>query len=228
MALTDKCPSANRVGTFVFEGLATIIGRRSFREIALFLAFALLCLGIAAIAAVLLYPIDTLEIGPVENGWYESAQTVVLGLTTLIVLRLLVISWHEIFYFSAGLAMLLPLAMVRETPRCGSHYYDGGACLTEDGKVLTVSIAIAVVIAILAIRRVPVAKAWRELTFFYAVPAAFSVSMLIGSEIFGKLVYVWAEETLEFAAYLNLLGLAVAVSIWPKWFIAASDEHSGD
>ncbi|EAU42681.1 DNA polymerase III subunit chi [Fulvimarina pelagi HTCC2506] len=175
---------------------------------------------IAALAALVAYPFDTLKVGPVENGWFESAQTFALGLTVLLSVEALLKARHEIFYFSATLVILLPLAMVRETPRCGSPFYDGGLCLTANGKALTVMIAIALVVALVAIRRVSFARSWRELTFFYAVPVAVTLSMLVGAEILGKLIYVWAEEIFELAAYLNLFGLALAVRMRPSWFSA--------
>lgn len=230
LAFTDKRTSAtSRVATFAFDGFATFVERRSFREILVWLACALCCLGMAIACAVLVFPIDTKVYGPVENGWYETFQTLVLGLTTLVLLRLAVRSRHEIFYFSTSLAFLLPFAMVRETPRCGSPFYDGGACLTSDGKVWVVGLAAVMVTVIFAIRRIPLARSWSELTFFYAVPVAFTVLMLIGAELIASYPnawtaenFVWVEETLELAAYFNLLGLAIALSIWPRWFEAES------
>ncbi|MEN3791432.1 hypothetical protein [Fulvimarina sp. MAC3] len=215
----------SRVAAFASDGFVTLFKNRSWTEFALYLLLAITCLGIAIAVATLLYPIDTLVAGPVENGWYETIQIGILGLTGLVVLRLALTSRHEIFYFSACLAMLIPLAMVRETPRCGSPFYDGGACLTSDGKFLIVSLSISVVVAILSVRRVPMAKSWNELTFFYAIPAVLTALMLLGSEMVLKLpsawiagIFVWLEETLELAAYLNLLGFVIALSLKPRWF----------
>ncbi|RFC66208.1 hypothetical protein DYI37_01720 [Fulvimarina endophytica] len=180
----------------------------------------MISLVLALIFAAAAAPFDSLDVGPVENGLYEGSQSIILALAATLFLVGAYRFRGEIFYVCAVAALLCVFAVTRETPRCSSSFYDGGACLTADGKVYVFLAVVAAIVAILAIKREPLARRWSEMQFFYAVPCVLIALCLVASEVFGTHIYVWLEEIAETTAYLQILMLALLVNLRPAWFDA--------
>lgn len=197
----------------------TAVRRRSLTDIGGFMAVALLSLGVAWVGGLVFEPTTGPADFPLENGGHELLQAALVAAAGLLFLVAAVRFDFEIFYFSLFATFFCGLAVLRETPRCGSPFYDGGPCLTSNGKLLIGLALAAMLIALLVWRRVPLARRVDELNFFWILPAGFSGVMLIAAEIMGSYYFeVWKEETLELASYLNLTVFAIAVNIRPEWF----------
>ena len=205
---------------FVSELVRVAVFRRSLVEIFGFVVLAAVCLAIAFgmdwVAALFDLPDEIFQ----ENGPIETFQALLIGSAGVLFFFAALRFDFEIFYGSLVLALLSGLAVVREIPGCGTTFYDGGACLSDTAKDLATTAIVAMAIAVLAWRRIPLAKHLRELNLFWIVPAALAGGMLVAGEAMEHLHASGLEETLETAAYLLLLCFAGWIHANPERFDA--------
>lgn len=188
-------------------------------RIARFVASAALSVLIAAAYAQLFDWLDPHDYPP-ENGPLELGQAIVLAVTSLL---LLVGIWRLRFeqrFFCALLGYALIFAILRETPRCVSEYYEGGLCIDTDWKPAIIALWTALFAFALWRRPLRLARRLEELSFFWVVPVALTGLLVVVSQVASSLVWVTTEETLELAAYLNLLFFAMALLRRPDRFEA--------
>ncbi|MCP3056381.1 hypothetical protein [Aurantimonas marianensis] len=206
-------------GILARETVIVAITRRSRAEIVAFLILALLSLTVTWTGSLIFEPTAGKADYPAENGWHELLQAALLLSAAVLFYAAAVRFGFEIFYFSLFAAFFCGLAVLRETPRCASSYYEGGPCLSSDGKLIIGFALAATVIALLAWRRIPLARQVRDLNLLWILPVGFSGLMLIAAEIMGSYyIEVWKEETLELASYVNLTVFAMVLNIRPGWF----------
>lgn len=201
------------------EVAVVAIRRRTMRESGWYLVALVFALSASWLLGNFLEPAIGPADFPIENGPHELFQAAVVGVAGLLFYQAALRFDFEIFYVGLVSAFGCALAVLRETPRCGSPYYDGGPCLTSDGKAfIAVTVAVAI-LGLAALRREPVARRASELNFFWLTPVAACAGLLLAADIFGGIYYmVWEEETLELAGYVVLLMLALAVNLRPNWF----------
>ncbi|MBO0903777.1 hypothetical protein [Jiella sonneratiae] len=205
-------------GPFFAEAFRVAVLRRTAKEAAACGALALASIAAAFAASLFCEALFPATAVFRENGPIELVQMVVVGLAGLMFLVAALRLDYELFYGALALALGCLLAVIRETPGCTSHFYDGGVCLSETGNEVTRILAVAVVVGLAALRREPLARRLRDLNFFWAVPGGTAFAILVCAEIMEKSRFASLEETLELAGYLYLVVFAAALNLRPQWF----------
>ncbi|MEF2551832.1 hypothetical protein VQ042_10750 [Aurantimonas sp. A2-1-M11] len=178
--------------------------------------------GLSVLAAigfsVLLMGSDSGAAAMAENSPHELLQAGTIALAALVFFLAALRFDFEIFYVTLLGSFGSSMALLRETSSCTSDFYTGGPCLTATSKDL-IPLAMAVVaVALLLYRRVRLARHIRELSLFWLVPVGFSTLFLVIAELAEANIAVWVEETMELAAFANLLAFAVVIHLQPRWF----------
>ncbi|MBC8130813.1 MAG: hypothetical protein H7Y08_10895 [Rhizobiaceae bacterium] len=146
-----------------------------------------------------------------ENGPVETLQALILAIVAAAFFLAFLRSSDSRALFCITGATAAAIAMTREVPRCGSTFFDGGVCMTGDGKTVAVSLALsagatALWFAPIAWRR---AIAIRNIAWVW--PVAVVVVMLALADIAEAKVYMEIEEALELTAYAYLSTFGVWV-----------------
>jgi len=194
--------------------------RRSGREIFGFAAVAAACFAISAASDLIVEALDVGENVFRENGPIEMVQAWTVGLAGLLFYLAALRLDFELFYGGLMLSLASGLAVMREIPGCGSHFYDGGACLTDGRKGWLTILLLLAVLGLAVIRREPLARHLRELNFFWFVPCCYAFAFLVTAELMEKFQHTDFEETLELSGYLMLLAFSLALNLKPRWFDA--------
>ena len=150
-----------------------------------------------------------------ENGPIELIQAFCLAGTALI--------FAAAFLKSAGARALfcvvafgaIVTATTRETPRCGSVFYDGGMCLTHTGKDTIVIAGAVLCLLALLWRRLDWRKVLHPVSLRWVWPSFIVMALLAGAEYSEHAMHEELEESLELAAYLYLAAFGV-------WFLRAA------
>lgn len=146
-----------------------------------------------------------------ENGLVETPEFIALGIAVAVFAYRAVRSDDPVGAICVAIAFVLANAMVRETSRCDSAYYDGGLCFpTQVWKTVAVGLLVAVAAGALWRRRqhLRAALSIRQLGAFWPMWVAFL--LLVVAEIAEKYSLLGAEETLELFAYLYV----IAFGLW--------------
>lgn len=155
-----------------------------------------------------------------ENGPIERFQVILIGGAGLLFFIASLRFDFEIFYASAVLALVSVIAVLRELPGCASLFYESGACLSDTAKDISTVMAFAILILLVAWRRIPLARQIEELNMFWIVPAGYAGALLVIGEAMEHLHAVGLEETMETAAYLVIFCFAGLINAKPDWFDA--------
>lgn len=203
----------------VLEMIRIAWKRRSLREILFFLASAAVSMAVAAAVYVGLRQAGVSEELLVsENGPFESLQAYALGLAGILFAVAALRFRAELFYGALGMAFVSGLAVVREIPSCESPFFEGGTCLAGNSKIWIVAALCALGVAALILKREPLARHLRDLTFFWIVPSFFAGILLLAADAMEGRHNVMLEETLELGSYLTLVAFSVALNLKPAQF----------
>ena len=165
---------------------------------------------LAALAGIYAQNHEAGEMMLMENGPIESLQTVVLCLAVLIYALRIFKSADGVAAACISVAFILILAVLRETPSCGSAFYEGGICLSRSGKYGISGIAFLGALALAFMRRRHILEALRPRTFMLFWPLVLAAAMLAGADWAEHAHHQGIEEFLELTAYLYTM----AHSIW--------------
>lgn len=147
-----------------------------------------------------------------ENGPIEIVQAACLAITAVIFVAAFLKSTGARALYCVTAFGAIVTATTRETPRCGSAFYDGGMCLTHTGKDSIVVLAAVLCLLALLWRPLDWRKVLHPVALRWVWPSFGVVAMLAGSEIAEHAVLMTLEEALELAAYLYLAAFAL-------WFL---------
>lgn len=146
-----------------------------------------------------------------ENGVVETPEFIALAIAMAVFAYRAARSDDPVGAICVAVAFVLANAMVRETSRCDSAYYDGGLCFpTQIWKDVTVALLVAIAAVGLWRRRkhLQAALSIRRLGVFWPMWVAFF--LLVVAEAAERHGLLGAEETLELFAYLYV----VAFGLW--------------
>jgi hypothetical protein len=213
MSLAQTRPAAT-----VISALHVVRGRLAWQEAGAFGLIAALSVLVAFGCSALLASTLSANAVVMENGPHELLQAGTVALAGIGFLIAALRFDFEVFYVTLLGSLGSFLAALRETPGCSSSFYDGGPCVTATWKDLIPVAGALAAIALVIYRRVPLARRINELTIFWLVPVSATVLLLVAAGLAEAQNAVWIEETLELAAFANLLAFALVVHLQPRWF----------
>ncbi|MET3661232.1 hypothetical protein [Aquamicrobium ahrensii] len=146
----------------------------------------------------------------IENGPVEGSQTVILCLTALVFAARAWRSRGPVAFICIPVAYILLHAAMRETPRCDSAFYPGGACMTAPAKYTLSAIMTAIMAVLLFLRRKDFMEALKPRWSFVFWPLGVAFVIILVGEFAEHRRYEGVEEMLEMLAYCYSL----ACSIW--------------
>lgn len=145
-----------------------------------------------------------------ENGPVETLEMVALTSAAALFILRAARSNDPIGTMCIPIAMVLAIALVRETPRCDSSFYDGGMCFPDRlWKHVTIGLFLTVAAIALYIRRRHFLAVFSIQRIHVFWPIWISALLLVIAEISEKYGMMGTEEVVEFFAYLYLAGFGV-------------------
>jgi hypothetical protein len=145
-----------------------------------------------------------------ENGPVETPEMVALALALGVFVFRAARSNDPIGTMCIPIALVLAIALVRETPRCDSLSYDGGMCFPVQLWKDVVVALFVLVAAIAMVRRRQHLRAMFSIQRIHVFWPVWVVALLlVTAEVAEKFEVLGTEETLEMLAYLYLFSLGV-------------------
>lgn len=144
-----------------------------------------------------------------ENGPVEIAQLVLLALSVVLYAFRLFRATDAIAAVCITATFVLIGAMLRETPRCSSTFYEGGLCLNSFAKDAGMIMAIAGALLAAYWRRSSLRGAFRPEAVILFWPLPFSALLLFGAVAAEHFHSQGVEELLELGAYFYTTAHAV-------------------
>lgn len=146
-----------------------------------------------------------------ENGPVEAPEMIALAAAMVVFAYRAFRTDDPTGGICAGIAMLLAIALVRETSRCNSAFYEGGICFPGHfWKNSTYALLVAAGGTALFLRRRHARAALSVPVLNSLWPLWVAAVLLASAEIAEEFGLMGAEETLELFSYLYL----AAFGIW--------------
>lgn len=145
-----------------------------------------------------------------ENGPAESLQSLVILAAALVFATKAWRGTGPVAPICAGLAFVMLHVLMRETPRCDSVFYPGGACLYDPAKYSLSAIFSVVLLVFVFLRRNDIGDAVKPRWILLFWPLGVAFVLLAVAEVTEAHQMEGIEETLEMMSYLY----TVACSVW--------------
>ncbi|MHA6643356.1 hypothetical protein [Mesorhizobium sp. A623] len=140
-----------------------------------------------------------------ENGPVETLEMVALTSAAALFVFRAARSNDPIGTMCIPIALVLASAIVRETPRCDSSFYDGGMCFPDQQwKNVTIGLFLTIAAIALFIRRRHFFAVFSIQRIHVFWPIWISALLLISAEISERYGVMGTEEVVEFFAYFYL------------------------
>ena len=171
-----------RITAILSEFVSVAIMRRSLFELGAFSVLALACVVGSIELGAIWTALGSSRDLYIEDGPVETIQAFTVGFASISFAVAACRLDYELFYGAVFAALLCGLMAQREVPGCADRFFDGGFCVTNTQKDWTLVVLFAAFLAVLAIRRIPLAKRPRDLNFFWLVPVVFGCALLAVGE----------------------------------------------